>query len=121
MRVCIPVEADLGLESSVCGHFGSAPAFLIVDSESLVCTGLPNRQLHHEHGQCRPLDALAGQVVDAMIVGGIGAGALYKLQAAGVRVYRSTMATVKDAISALREGTLLEVDPRSACSHHGHG
>ena len=34
MNLCIPVESDEGLNSRVCAHFGSAPAFLIVELET---------------------------------------------------------------------------------------
>ena len=32
MNVCIPINEDQGMKSEVCAHFGSAPAFLIVDA-----------------------------------------------------------------------------------------
>ena len=32
MRICIPIDKDLGLDSPICGHFGSAPFFLIADT-----------------------------------------------------------------------------------------
>jgi predicted Fe-Mo cluster-binding NifX family protein len=34
MNICIPTTDDEGLESKVCAHFGSAPAFLVVDTDS---------------------------------------------------------------------------------------
>ena len=34
MNLCIPVEQDAGPESPVCAHFGSAPLFLLVNTES---------------------------------------------------------------------------------------
>jgi len=33
MKVGFPVELDEGMESKVYGHFGSAPAFVVVDTE----------------------------------------------------------------------------------------
>ncbi|RME41495.1 MAG: diguanylate cyclase, partial [Deltaproteobacteria bacterium] len=40
MKVCFPVNNDQGLESEVYGHFGSAPAFVVVDTESHEVLGL---------------------------------------------------------------------------------
>lgn len=120
MKVCIPVNEDNGIRSSVCSHFGAAPYFLLVDSETSICQTLPNQNQHHEHGQCQPLAALRGQQVDAMIVGGIGMGALTRMQAAGIRVYRSDRPIAEDALSQLRGNLLVEVDPARACSGHGH-
>jgi len=33
MRVCFAIREDKGMESQVYNHFGSAPAFVIVDTE----------------------------------------------------------------------------------------
>jgi len=33
MKVCFPVQKDNGIDSTVYGHFGSAPAFVIVDTD----------------------------------------------------------------------------------------
>ena len=60
MKLCIPVDEDLGLESPVCAHFGSAPYFMIVEVESRTHRAIPNRNTHHQHGACAPLAALAG-------------------------------------------------------------
>lgn len=72
MKIAIPIEDARGLESPVYGHFGSAPAFLVVDSESGAASVIDNQQMGHVHGQCNPIAALAGQTVDALITGGIG-------------------------------------------------
>jgi predicted Fe-Mo cluster-binding NifX family protein len=34
MRICFPTENLQGLDSTVYGHFGSAPGFIIVDTGS---------------------------------------------------------------------------------------
>lgn len=90
MKLCIPVEINEALNSIVYGHFGSAPLFLIVDSEALTVEPLTNHDEHHVHGACNPLKALAGRTVDAVIVGGIGAGAVRGLRQSGIVVDRSS-------------------------------
>jgi len=121
MQLCIPVLDDRGLDSRVCSHFGSTPGFLIVDTETSSARLIPNNNAHHAHGMCQPLAALAGESVDAIIVGGIGMGALTKLQAAGITVYRAAHPTVGETIAAFRDGTLQPVDQDGACAaHHGH-
>jgi predicted Fe-Mo cluster-binding NifX family protein len=121
MRLCIPVTDDLGRESPVSMHFGSSPFFAFADTESGETTALVNQNEHHAHGMCRPLDAIAGQAVDALVVGGIGMGALMRLQQSGIKVFRASGGTVADVIADFKAGTLSEVDPASACAHHGHG
>lgn len=120
MKLCIPVESDLGLESPVCAHFGSAPFFMIVESDSGACRAITNRNAHHAHGACAPLAALGGERVEGWIVGGIGMGALRKLEAASARVYRAEHATVSATLAAFAAGQLRPVDPASACAGHGH-
>lgn len=119
MNLCIPVTADRGPDSPVSGHFGSAPLFLIVDTDDGACRVLDNRHSHHEHGRCRPLEALQGEAVDAVIVGGIGMGALTRLWQSGVEVYRTPHPTVGAALAAFGAGTLQPMTPEDACAHHG--
>ncbi len=124
MQLCVPVVEDRGLASRVSGHFGSAPAFMIVDTDSNVCRVIVNNNAHHAHGMCHPLAALAGEHIDGMVVGGIGMGALMKLQAAGITVYQATRPTVGEAVTAFRSSALRPIDQDRACSghqHHGDG
>ncbi|MBP7678618.1 MAG: NifB/NifX family molybdenum-iron cluster-binding protein [Thermoanaerobaculia bacterium] len=120
MNLCIPVTADRGLESPVSGHFGSAPLYLLVDSETRATRALSNARAVHEHGACRPLDALAGETIDALVVGGIGAGALAKLRGAGIRVFRATAPTASACLDAFLRSEVEEIDPAGACAGHGH-
>jgi predicted Fe-Mo cluster-binding NifX family protein len=121
VNICIPVLEDKGLDSPVSLHFGSAPVFLIVDTAGETCRAVPNKNLHHNHGMCQPLMALAGEDVNAVVVGGIGMGALGKLRAANIEVYLSDLPTVKETLAALGSGSLQPVTAQTACGHHGHG
>jgi predicted Fe-Mo cluster-binding NifX family protein len=120
MHICIPVLEDNGLESRVSAHFGSAPAFMIVDTDSGECRAIINADRHHQHGMCQPLAALDGERVDSIVVGGIGMGALMKLEAAGIAVFHADRETVGATLDAFRAGTLRPVDAQSACGQHGH-
>ncbi len=130
MKIAIPVAEYCGLDSLVYGHFGSAPLFVLVDSEAMSVEALGNPDHEHEHGQCNPMKVLAGAMPDAVVVGGIGTGAVRGLRQAGIRVYRTTGGTVADAISLLQNGELEEIvaqgtcaghDEGSGCAHHPHG
>ncbi len=118
MKVCIPAATDTGLGSVPFGHFGSAPYFVVHDTVLKTTQVLANGNDHHAGGGCQPLAALGGLAVDAMIVGGIGAGAIHKLNAAGVRVYQSAAGSVKDNVKALQSGTLRELAAASGCQGH---
>jgi predicted Fe-Mo cluster-binding NifX family protein len=121
MNICIPIDVDRGLESPVCAHFGSAPAFMIVDTGSDSCRAIPNRNEQHAHGMCMPVAALQGERVDGVVVAGIGMGALQKLNAANILVYLSEHATVAGTVAGWKAGTLKLVQPNMACARHGQG
>lgn len=120
MNICIPVEADEGLDSLVCAHFGSAPAFMVVDTDTGNCRAIVNGNPHHSHGMCMPIQALQGERIDGMVVGGIGMGALNKFDAAGIRVFLTEHETVGEVVAAFRAGSLKLMPPGMACAHHGH-
>jgi predicted Fe-Mo cluster-binding NifX family protein len=121
MNICIPITRDDGIRSPVSLHFGSAPIFMVVDTESGDCRPIENRNFHHEHGMCQPLAQLAGERLDAIVVGGIGMGALGKLKTANICVYFSEHTTVEETVAAFKTGTLREVTPATACAQHGNG
>ena len=118
MKVCIPVAEYCGLESQVYGHFGSAETFAIVDTETMAVEPLSNRDQDHVHGACSPLNALAGARPDAVLVGGIGAGALSRLLQAGIIVCIAPEGTVAEAVRLFKEGKL-HVLETSTCAGHG--
>ena len=120
MKLCFPVTRNEGLESTVYGHFGSAPMFVVVDTESRIVSEIVNRDLHHAHGACSPLKALGGQAVDAIVVGGIGGGALMGLNRAGLKVYRAAGETIADNLTCLRLTSLQELTADQVCGGHGN-
>ncbi len=121
MKVGFAVQLNEGMESRVYDHFGSAPAFIIVDTEGKEVSTVNNKDLHHVHGACNPVMALDGKSVDAMVVGGIGAGALVKLNASGIKVYGAGALTVKENLALLREDKLQELSAYNACRAHQGG
>ncbi len=121
MKVCFPTETLQGLDSRVYGHFGSAPGFVIVDTEKMNVEEINNSDLHHAHGMCQPVKALGGLKVDAVVVGGIGMGALMKLQAQGIQVYRGAEGTVQQNIDLIRDGKLPQFSKDNTCAGHAGG
>lgn len=121
MKVGFAVQGNEGMESRVYDHFGSAPAFIIVDTEGNEVLTVNNQNMHHVHGACDPIMALDGKSVDAMVVGGIGAGALAKLNAAGIKVFGAGASTVKDNLSLLSENKLQELSVYNSCRSHQGG
>jgi predicted Fe-Mo cluster-binding NifX family protein len=118
MKVGFAVHSDEGIESKVYDHFGSAPAFIIIDTDTKDPVRVDNKNLNHVHGACNPIMALDGRSVNAMVVGGIGAGAINKLNAMGVKVYAAAAPTVRENLDLLIENKLQELSVQNACRAH---
>ncbi len=120
MKVCFPVLENQGLESQVFGHFGSAPGFVVVDMATYELTAINNSDQIHEHGACNPIAGLGGHQVDAIVVGGIGGGALHKLNSAGLRVFQAQQGTIAENVRLFKANELPEYMPGHTCGGHGH-
>jgi predicted Fe-Mo cluster-binding NifX family protein len=119
MKICFPIQENHGLESRVFAHFGSAPEFIIADMNTNNFVVINNGDRIHQHGACNPVAGLGGYEVDAIVVGGIGGGALYKLNAAGLRAFQAYEGTIAENISLFRSNALPEYLPGHTCGGHG--
>ena len=118
MKLCFPIKDALSLESEVYGHFGSTPAFVIIDAETLEEKVVINGDQNHAHGMCSPLKSLSGERVDVVIAGGIGNGALNGLRKSGIKVFKSAGLTVGENIELYKTGKLSEFAPAHVCKGH---
>jgi ArsR family transcriptional regulator len=119
MNLCFPIESEKGLDSLVYSHFGSAPCFIVVNTETKTIETINNQDLGHQHGMCSPIQALNGKKVDAIVVGGIGAGAINKLNAMGIQVYRACEDSVKTNLDLFESDALPKISLNGACREHG--
>jgi predicted Fe-Mo cluster-binding NifX family protein len=118
MKVCFAVQKDEGIQSTVYNHFGSAPAFIVIDTAADESRTVNNADMDHVHGACNPIMAMGGQDVDAVVVGGIGAGAIRGLNSKGITVYRAMASTVKENLDLLTTTGLPELTMQHACAGH---
>ena len=121
MKVCFPVQKDEGVESRVYNHFGSAPMFVVVDTNTNDISTITNRDQHHEHGACNPIRALGSRTVDAIVVGGIGGGALSRLNQLGIRVYQAGAGSIRENIAMFHAVQLAEYTMQQCCGGHTEG
>ncbi len=118
MKLCFAVTKDEGAESAVYGHFGSAPAFIVVNTEDNAMSKIINSDMNHIHGACNPMKAIGGTEVDAVVVGGIGLGALTRLNAEGIKVFKAVENTIKDNLALFNENRLPELTMNHTCGGH---
>ncbi|PKK83592.1 MAG: diguanylate cyclase [candidate division Zixibacteria bacterium HGW-Zixibacteria-1] len=119
MLICIPTIGDTGKEDVVNEHFGSARYFTLYDSELDQIKVVENRNAHHDHGTCHPMNQLAKYKIDGIICSGIGRRAILTMQAEGIKVYHARDAQVAKVLENIKNGDLEEVDPSRACRGHG--
>ena len=123
MKICIPTEDDQGLDSRLCGHFGSAPYFALADTESGDVEMEANSGRQHSHGKCEPVGRIDADRTDAVVCRGMGKRAVSSFQRVGVKVLITSAATIRDAIAQARRGELRILSLDEACGGHGgsHG
>lgn len=119
MKICMPTMGQGGMEEKVHNHFGSAKFFTVYDTESKELTVIENANAHHSHGACQPLKAISGQGIDIVLTAGIGARAISKINAGGIKVYKMEGNTVEEAIQKFEAGELAEMRSDQACAGHG--
>ncbi len=118
MKICFPVQNNEGLESRVYNHFGSAPFFVVINTETDDVTTVVNKDLHHAHGACNPMKAIDGQQIDVLVVGGIGAGALSRLNQLGIKAFQAQAASIRENINLLQSRELRELTMQQCCGGH---
>jgi predicted Fe-Mo cluster-binding NifX family protein len=121
MKICFPVQNSEGIESRVYNHFGSAPAFVVIDTNTNDIATINNSAQHHEHGACNPIKALDNHTVNAIIVGGIGRGALSRLNQAGIRVFQAAAGSIRENMNMFMAMQLPEFTPQQSCGGHTYG
>jgi len=118
MIICIPTTTIEGKTALVHEHFGSAPFFTLVDSETDKVEAIANSGHEHAHGMCQPLSVFADRHIDIVVCGGMGTRAVQKLNQGGIRAYRAVPGTVASVLEQFAAGRLEEITAANACSHH---
>lgn len=114
MKVCFPVLADQGLQSTIYGHFASAPVFLEVDTDSGETAAIANCDKQNPEAGCNPFRALTGRQFDGVIVGGVGDNLLELLNMMGFRVYEAQTACVEENLVLFGKQELPELQKQNS-------
>jgi len=123
-RIAIPSIEEGGLGGLRSGHFGHCDVFTLVDVENgkiKEVSTLPNAE--HIQGGCMvPVNLLADNNVNALVVGGIGMWPLMGFRQAGIDVYYDAQqAEIKPVVEDLIAGTLPVIGDDQVCGGgHGH-
>lgn len=121
MKIAITSSGE-GLDSPVDRVFGRARCFVITDPEATTVEMLENTQ-NINAAQGAGIQAarnMANSAVDVVLTGNVGPNAFRAMDAASIKVFQfeGDIQTVRDALSAWKEGRLPEVTAPTA---QGHG
>lgn len=117
MKICIPTMGENGLNNLVGEHFGRVPTYTIVDLDTDDVKVIPNTS-HHMGGQVDPPEIMAREGVNVMICQGLGRRAITMFEEFGIEVYIGASGTVKDAVTAFKQGRLQKANINDACGQH---
>lgn len=115
MKVAIPENVG-----TVNQHFGKSNSFAIIDiddNKNIIDVEIvPAAGLQHQHEGIAQF--LKDKGVETVIVGGIGPGAIQKLEDNGINILFGAAGPVKEVAETFAKGQF--VSERKICNHHGN-
>jgi predicted Fe-Mo cluster-binding NifX family protein len=110
------------IDSPIDPRFGRCMNFLIVDSETMSSTIVPNSSVNTAHGAgIGAAQNVASLGVKAIITGHVGPNAHKALSGAGIEIYTVPSGTVKEAVEKFNNGLLSKVQGPTVSGHFGQG
>ena len=122
IRVAIPSNGEGGIDGKRAGHFGHCDVFTCVDLKDGQIDAIsivPNRE--HVQGGCMvPVNLLAENNVNILVVGGIGMRPLMGFRQVGIEVYHDAVREdIRPVVEDLIAGTLPKITDNDVCGGGG--
>ena len=112
-RIAIALEGE-----EISQHFGHTSQFYIIELEAGKANHTVNLTL--QDGDCHSIPTFLHQnQIDKLVVGGIGQGALQRLQEVNISVICGAKGSLPETIEALEKKSLKS--SQSVCTGHDHG
>ena len=121
-RIVVPSMANGGLDGQRAGHFGHCDVFTLIDVEdgNIKDISILANQEHVQGGCMVPVNLLADNKVNALVVGGIGMRPLMGFRQVGVDVYYDgTRTDIKPVVEDLIAGKLSQIADNEVCGGGG--
>lgn len=121
-RIAIPSMAEGGLDGKRAGHFGHCDTFTLVDVEdgNIEKVSTIANETHVQGGCMVPVNLLANNQVNALIVGGIGMRPLMGFRQVGIDVYHDDQRPdIKPVVEDLIAGKLSMIADSQVCGGGG--
>ena len=121
-RIAVPSNENGGLDGQRSGHFGHCDVFTLVDVEDgeIKKVSVIRNQAHVQGGCMVPVNLLAENRVNALIVGGIGMRPLMGFRQAGIDVYHDDQRpAIRPVVEDLIAGKLPQIRDNQVCGGDG--
>ena len=107
------------LNAPLDARFGRAPKFVIYDLDTDTFTVIDNRKTMDtaQGAGIQSAETVARSGVKAVVTGNCGPKAFRVLSAAGIRIFNTAAATVREALDLYRTGRLKEADSANVEGH----
>ena len=119
MKIAFCVQDNKGINSVLDSRFGRASGFLVYDTDKKESSYVSNQQnLSATQGAgIQSAQNITNQKVDVLISRNCGPKAFRVLSQAGIKIYTSTDALVKDALEKFHNNELKETNSSNVESH----
>ena len=121
-RIAVPSNGAGGLEGTRAGHFGHCEVFTFIDVEDgeIKKVSVHQNEEHVQGGCMVPVNLLASNKVNALVVGGIGMRPLMGFKQVGIEVYHDAeRPEIKPVVEDLIAGKLPEIRNDQVCGGGG--
>ena len=123
VRLAIPSEGEGGLDGVRSGHFGHCDVFTCVDIEDgkIGAVRIVANKEHVQGGCMVPVQLLAQEGVNAIVVGGIGMRPLMGFRQMGINVYHDAeRREIRPVVEDFAKGGLTLITDQQVCGGGGH-
>ncbi len=121
MKIVITSTGN-SLESLVDPRFGRCSMFIVVDTDSMNHSAVPNSGISAQHGAgIGAAQSVTRLGAKAVLTGHVGPNAHMALSAAGVEVYTGASGTVENAVNMFKDGKLMKAMSPTVGGHFGQG
>ncbi|MHA1156867.1 MAG: NifB/NifX family molybdenum-iron cluster-binding protein [Candidatus Heimdallarchaeota archaeon] len=115
MKIAFPVMDDKKLDAAIADHFGRAPLYTVVDTETNSVSILENIGEHFGGQHSAPV-TLQNSKINVLICKALGRKAISLFNEIGIGVFITQSLLVKDALESYNKGTLTQASETDGCA-----
>ncbi|AGB41028.1 hypothetical protein Halha_1068 [Halobacteroides halobius DSM 5150] len=120
MKIAVTAKDDVGLEAKVDSRFGRAFYFAIIDLDTEEVEFINNTAANAASGAgVKAAQLVTDEEVEALISGRVGPKAFRGLDKAGIKIYITKEATIKETLADYKDNNLKEIDGPTNQGHVG--